>query len=66
MKKILLVLTILLLIAAIVSIFIPANIQATTGGPGGPEETEDPRDPHFHTGTWTTCCNELPRACGSS
>jgi len=63
MKKILVILAILFVIGVVVSIFLTGSIQAA---PGNPEEGSDLRDPHFHTGTWTTCMNELPTACNSN
>ena len=61
MKKLLLALTILFVVAVIVSIFVPANIYTA----GIPEEGAKDKDPHFHTGTWTTCMNELTQDCNS-
>lgn len=63
MKKILMVLAILFVIGVVVSIFITGSIQAA---PGNPDEGADLRDPHFHTDSWTTCMNELPRGCDSN
>ena len=63
MKKFLMVLTILFLIGVVVSMFFPVSIQAA---PGNPEQATELKDPHFHTGTWTTCMNELNQACDSN
>lgn len=60
MKKILLVLTVLFVLAALVFIFLPANICSAVGIP---DEPTNLKDPHFHTGTWTTCMNELNQDC---
>lgn len=62
MKKFLLALTILFVVAVIVFIFVPTNIYTA---PGGPEEPSSLKDPHFHTGDWTTCMNELNQDCDS-
>jgi len=63
MKKILMVLAILLLIGVVVSMFLPVSIQAA---PGDPDEATELKDPHFHTGTWTTCMNEINQACNKN
>lgn len=54
MKRLLVILTVIIVVAAIATIFIPSKINA---------EGKGPRDPHYHTGGWTVCMNELPRAC---
>ncbi|UCH95156.1 MAG: hypothetical protein JSV88_33605 [Candidatus Aminicenantes bacterium] len=61
MKKLLLSLAIILLIGVIVSIFVPGKVEALDPDP----KENNPRDPHFHVGDWTVCCNELNRACDS-
>jgi hypothetical protein len=61
MKKILMILAILFTIGVLVSVILTGSIQASSGNP---EEPGELRDPHFHTGDWTTCMNELPRPCG--
>ncbi len=64
MKRVLMILAILLLIGVVLSTFLTVSIQAIPGG--NPEEGTDLKDPHFHTGTWTTCMNELKTACNSN
>ncbi|HLP46566.1 MAG TPA: hypothetical protein VK186_27140 [Candidatus Deferrimicrobium sp.] len=63
MKKLLRVLAILLVVGVLVTILIPTgNIH----GAQDPGSGTDLRDPHFHNGTWTTCCNTLTTACASN
>ena len=62
MKKLLFVLTVLFVLAALAFIFTPTNICTAAGIPDEPTTL---KDPHFHTGTWTTCMNELNQDCDS-
>jgi len=63
MKKLLRVLAILLAVGVFAAILIPSgNIYAVRDPGAG----VDLRDPHFHNGTWTTCCNTLSTACASN
>jgi len=64
MKKVLVILAILFVIGVVVSIFLTGSIQAAPGG--NPEEGSNLRYPHFHTGTWTTCMNEINQACNAN
>jgi len=61
MKKFLMILAILFLIGVVVSMFLPVSIHATLDG--DPDAATELKDPHFHTGSWTTCMNEINQAC---
>lgn len=61
MKRFLRILTLLFVIGVIASLFIPTvKVHAKVIPPG-----TELRDPHFHTGDFVTCCNQIQKACNS-